>query len=211
LLALYNARTGTVKLLKQSMPLKKRRTEGLVQKKSGYRQTFVDAFSAVFGEDWTCVLDALQPGEKAERRSFAGKLLTSWGLDSFLHGSSTKKKSGFVIPPTDKPCQVDVRSLGSLALLLPPLNRNDGIWNLNSKQFELILDNKPLAQMLNGESFYNGIANFDIVTGIIGLLNAFFEKGWSPRCTVLPVAICVHNALPDFLANYAIDNEKNFD
>jgi hypothetical protein len=68
--------------------------------------------------------------------------------------------------------------------------------------------------MLNGESFYNGIANFDIVTGIIGLLHALFEKGWSPRCTVLPVAIWqprVHNALPDFLANCAIDNENTFE
>jgi hypothetical protein len=159
------------------------------------------------------------PDHKAASREFGLQLLCAWDLGKMVIAldSVRKDKKRRIVDPHDgfneHSYQVDVNSLTSLSLLLPPLKSRDAVWNLNTNQFELIVDNSPLAAMLNGQAFYSGYANFDVMTANINLINSIFEKGWTPRCTVLPVAVWqprVSNTLADYLANYAIEKKTDF-
>ena len=107
----------------------------------------------------------------------------------------------------------NLNCLHAFSLLLPPLQKHDSVWDISDKQFELIVDNKPLSLMLNGEAFYDRFENFDVICGIINQLHQFFSMRWTPRCVVLPICVWQRrdcNKLADALANEAVRREGNF-
>ena len=162
--ALRQCRSFHWRTLVKAMPPKKRRTEGIQQARTGRRRDHETLMLEACDPDWAHKPEFISAKGKQVRRTFNSDVCNLYSLHIPFYSVRASKRSRVGFSNTERIQQKFVGSsfkvpfnlIASLNPPLPPLNAGDERWAVDVNQFEMVVDNFVLAELLNGRAAFQG-------------------------------------------------------
>ena len=196
---------------------KLRKTEGLVQARSGKRRDHDAIFVELFEPGWTHTSKIKNMSEQPRERSrqMLVNILELWDLPLPFYAVDPKRIK--FSPSSDSKVELeDLLTLSVNSFPKPSKVKSDAMFSPQGRQFECVVDNQVLADILNGRSAL-GLTKSSkrakatpVVRACAEIIANFFEKGWNPKYKIGDVVRWRCRALnqaADLAGRYAIKNK----